>query len=512
MTTELYQKALEIVDSLTRESNGKPVEKLSELKTTLETLRDEQKEIIYRNFCPFDYKYRDEALEPILSAEAEIKAYATVQTALMKGLYKFGLATEQNVKELEEAVNKIKASRVYYLEDNVTKHDINALNRALEELVSEDTARKIHPGTTSYDIIDTARAFMYKRAIKEVTQLRELKILGTLLNLSEKHAEQVQVGRTHGQWTSPTTFGYVMATYANAFAYTMDNLDRATNGLEGKIAGIVGTHASPATIVGKENALEFERYVLEDVLGLKQSKASSQITRREPLMDLGNSIVAMENVLADMSNSMRHLQRTEIAEVGEFYEKNMQVGSSADPNKQNPINFENAQGMSSIVKAGQSLLYQIGVSDHQRDLTNSVIARFEPIHMILGLNNSLKRLDKTMGKLLVHKENMNRHVAESGKYSKAECMTTILKKYDFPDAHETVRKWSIKAKENERDLLHVAELDENFKNLWESKFTMEEKEYLTYISKYTGLASEKTKAIVKELREKFNLKAPTNLQ
>ncbi|RMF55511.1 hypothetical protein D6745_01910 [Candidatus Woesearchaeota archaeon] len=461
-------------------------------------------ELPYTNVCPLDYRYYDPELSPVLSEWNFVKSCGIIHRALMLGLARFGRADETHVKEVEEAVERMLVHRVYDLERNVTHHDQNAVIRELSELVSADTARRLHPGTTSYDIIEPAKAMIFREAINDYFVPKMKELLTLLVDKAEEYSDRIQVGRTHGQWTSPTSFGFYIVTQARRLATQIDKLSEAIDNLEGKIAGIVGTRASIARILGgNEEAIEFERYVLEDIIGIRQCEASSQVTGKESLADLTNTIVNVATILGKLGNDLRHLQRSEIAEVGEHYAADTQVGSSADPNKQNPITAEQTAGLVPLIIGGQTAVYSLNDTDHQRDLRNSVIYRFEPTHMILMAYQQVKNMIKIFSKLSVHESNMDRHLKESGIYSIAECLNAVLKAYGFMNSHEYVRNLSVKAKKEGVPLLDVALADENINLLWKHKFTPEDRANLRDIQRYTGTAIEETRRIAEELRERY---------
>ena len=421
------------------------LEKLESIENSYQTLHQEFREQKYRNFCPLDYKYHSPELVPYISAEGEVRHCAKVQAALMEGMRKFGLAEERNVKEIRAAVPLISAADVYSLEANVTKHDQIAILVALAEYVSKDTANLMHPGTTSYDILDTARAKAYKDCMNEVFMPQAKEFLKSLVNLAEEYADQVQIGRTHDQWTSPVTFGFAVINYAKRVGDRISRIQEAADSLQGKISGIVGTHASLETVVGKGQARDFESYVL-GLLGLKPCEASTQITNKEQIIDLAHYVTTLDGVLADLSNSMRSLQRSEINEVTQSDTAKRLGGSSAEPSKNNPITFENANGLWEDVIGGMMTMYHLQVSDHQRDLRGSVQNRFEPTHIVCSTYSTLKKLTKVMNNLMVIPENMERSLKAANKYSIAEALNATLKRHRFPNAHETVKELAKKAK------------------------------------------------------------------
>lgn len=482
-------------------SSGAPTE---EIITGLDQLEKMFVESKYENFCPLDFKYHPEELVPYLTAAAEVKYCARVHAALMDGLREFGKATNQNVLEMEQAIKKVSPANVYYLEANVTHHDQIALIDDIGQHVSEDTKHKMHPGTTSYDILDTARALMYRDAMEDVFIPQSVLFLKSVVDLADTYADRVQIGRTHDQWTSPVTFGFATINYAVRIADRIREIQRSVGRLEGKISGIVGTRASPGTIVGKDNASNFEKYVLGK-LGVKPCRAASQVTHKEKIVDLAHYIASLEGVLADLSNSFRHLQRSEVGEVTQADTKERLGGSSADPSKNNPIDFENVNGLWEDVIGGMYTMYHLQVSDHQRDLRGSVQYRFEPVHMTVSTYGSLKRLTRVLNKLMVIPEAMETHLIEANKYSISEAFNATLKKYQFPGAHSTVKKLSKKAIKEGRKMLDVALEDTSIRELWDKEFTYEEKECLLDIRKYYGDAIKDTRELADELRQEFGL-------
>jgi len=487
----------------------------------------------YENFCPIDVKYRHEELIPFLSFAAEARYCVKVHAALMKGLKKYGKATEQNVKEMEEAVDKASPALIYELEDKITHHDQQAVimslrgvrTEQLEEaqkeiseelhgyfagLVSEDTARRIHPGTTSYDILDTARSMMYKDAMTKVVIPESKRLLKTLVDLAEQYAGtpedkssgRVQVGRTHGQHTSPILFSYGIMNYALRLEDRIEKLEKCTEELQGKVSGIVGTHASIGAIIGLENALEFERYALEDECHIKVCPVASQIVWREKWSDLTHYLVTLDMPIADMANTMRQLQRSEIHEVGERMGEEKRGGSSADPGKSNPINFENTSGMFEVVLVSQSIMDHTAISESQRDLRNSVMQRFEPVHATCEVYESIKRMNRVMSKLAVYPTGMDKNIKEASKFGTAEALHAILKSHLHPDPHESVRKLSLKARREDRSLVDVALEDKEIKEYW-NKFTDEEKLALTDFKTYIGVAHEKTWREINRINQKW---------
>ena len=144
---------------------------------------------------------------------------------------------------------------------------------------------------------------------------------------------------------------------------------------------------------------------------LKPAEISTQIIPPEPLSDFIHTLVSSFSVLANFSDDMRHLQRSEIAEVGEAFEEE-QVGSSTMPQKRNPINFENVKSMWKAFMPRMLTVYMDGISEHQRDLTNSCSQRYLP-ELLVAFDSSIRRMINVSSRLKVDKKNI---LSKAGNY------------------------------------------------------------------------------------------------
>jgi adenylosuccinate lyase len=259
-----------------------------------------------------------------------------------------------------------------------------------------------------------------------------------MIALREK--DTLQIGRTHGQHAEPVTFGLAVAGFASRLGGRIQQLERTAKALPGKFSGPVGAYNAAAVVL--ENPLGFEATVLSG-LGLKPAPSSSQIVEPEPLADLGHAAVSAFGVLANLSDDFRHLQRSELAEVFEFFES-AQVGSSTMPHKRNPMNFENVKSFWKAFMPRMTTLYMDQVSEHQRDLTNSASQRFFP-EMLAGLYLSSTRLNRVLGKIKVDTARMRHNFDLSKNAILAEPLYILLALHQHPDAHEAVRQLTILA-------------------------------------------------------------------
>ena len=198
---------------------------------------------------------------------------------------------------------------------------------------------------------------------------------------------------------------------------------------------------------------------------------------------------------------MRHLQRNEIAEVGEHFEAK-QVGSSTMPQKRNPINFENVKSMWKAIMPRMMTMYMDQLSEHQRDLTNSASMRFIP-ETLAGFYVSVVRLDKIMSSLAVDKSNMQKNFEMNKHMIAAEPLYILLAANGHPDAHEYVREMTLKSQSTKESLISLVKKDKSIQQ-YLKKLSKKQIEIINNPEKYTGIAAKKAEIVCsywkKELR------------
>ena len=312
----------------------------------------------------------------------------------------------------------------------------------------------------------------------------------TLLSLTQKYADTVQIGRTHGQHAVPITFGFAMAEYVARIGGSIKSLEVLSSKLKGKLSGAVGAYNALSLFV--DDPIEFEKTVL-GYLNIEPAPYSTQIIPAEYYVRLLAEMTIVANIMANLSHDMRHLQRSEIAEVREAFEDG-QTGSSTMAHKRNPWNFENVISMSKQVTAQQVNANLNLSSEHQRDLTDSASARFYGITLAC-VASMADRLDKVMSKLEVDEQNMQRNLHMSQGAIAAEPLYLLLEKYGHTTAHEITKQLAHQALESNRSLYDLASQDENIKDYF-SQFTDQERQILQEPeTHYTGLASKKSMQI-----------------
>lgn len=451
-----------------------------------------------RCFCPLDGKYAEkvEPLRDYLTAEAEWRACAHVQRTLLETRVEFGQAEQGNLDELDKALPNISPLNMALLEERVTKHDQLAVIEEIGRFVSQETKALLHPGTTSYDILDTVRSYLYKRAWHEQIRPVVAKPIAELCRLSVISSNTMQVGRTHLQNTSPVLFGGMLAGYAARLAERVEKCDAAFDDLRGKVSGIVGTGASIDMVVGEGKSIEFEEIVLEK-LGLKPDYTATQIVQKERLADVGHGIITLMSVLGDFSEDIRQMYSSAIGEVTSRDNAERLGGSSASPGKNNPIEYENVSGSVSVAQAAISVFYSLIQSDFQRDLKGSVVARYQPGMVMAQCYESFGRLGKALGQLSINEDKMAANL-EPVRQSPDEAMTAILRgegwmhsKYGV--GHEFVKKMVQTAKKSGAGLLDVCLEDGEFREVYDGLSEVKQKILNGEMEHYLGSAAERAR-------------------
>ncbi len=443
----------------------------------------------YSALDPLDSRYYDTAIACYLSERSRVAYQAYVEAALAHALAEFGVCSREIAEEIEAAAGKVSAEMVAE-EEKTTKHDVKALVNCIKAQISDEAKPYVHFGATSYDIVATALSLQLRSAVTELVLPRLIELEKTLLQLTDKYAETVQIGRTHGQHAVPITFGFAMAEYVSRLGDNIVTVRGLADHLHGKFSGAVGAYNALSLFV--DDPLKFEQAVL-GYLDLKPAPYSTQIIPAENYVRLLDELGISAGIMANLGHDMRHLQRTEIAEVREAFEAG-QTGSSTMAHKRNPWNFENVISMSKQVTA-QLVNANLNLSsEHQRDLTDSASARFYGI-VLASVASMAARLNTVMGKIEVDADNMRRNLYLSGGVIAAEPLYLLLEKYGHTTAHEVSKVLAHQALEKNQSLYEVAAADSGIADHF-AQFTDTEKKILEEPEKYyIGLAARKARAV-----------------
>lgn len=452
-------------------------------------LKPSDKDDRFSSIDPLDVRYFDSEVSQYLSERSRVSYQAYMEAALAQALADVGICSREVADEIDSAVRRIDIAAVYE-EELVTKHDVKALVNCIKAQLSEEAKPFVHFGATSYDIVSSAMALQMRAAMDEVVIPRLKTLLKTLIEMADRYADTVQIGRTHGQHAVPVTFGFVIAGYVSRLGETTQALEALTKELPGKFSGAVGAYNALSVFV--DDPFAFEESVLGYV-GLKPASYSSQIVPSEYMIRLLDELAITAGIMANVSHDMRHLQRSEIAEVREKFEKG-QTGSSTMAHKRNPWNFENVISMSKQVTA-QIVNANMNISsEHQRDLTDSASARFYVISLA-SVASMTRRLNNVMGKLEVDEDNMQKNLKLSGGAIAAEPLYLLLEKYGHTTAHEVSKALAHQALESGVSLYDALSSSADLADYLE-KFSHAERNLIQYPeTHYTGVAAERTRRI-----------------
>lgn len=446
-------------------------------------------QISYNGIDPLDGRYFDQETSRYLSERSRVLYQAFVEAALAQTLADFGICSRKSANEIEKAAREIKIEAVYK-EEQKTKHDIKALANCIKAKVSSTAQPYVHFGATSYDIIATAQALQLRDTAQKLVVPRLKQLVKILIVLSEQNAETVQIGRTHGQHALPITFGFALAEYVERLGQSMQAIEALSKELTGKFSGAVGSYNALSVFV--QDPIKFEKTLLAK-LDLNPAPYSNQIVPPESGIRLIDELVIAAGTMANLSHDMRHLQRSEIAEIREKFEKG-QTGSSTMAHKRNPWNFENVISMCKQVFA-QSINANLNISsEHQRDLTDSASSRFYPI-AFAGVASMAERLTRVMQKIEIDKDNMQKNLVLTSGAIAAEPLYLLLAKHGHTQAHEKARTLAHGAMEQEISLVEAIEQDKDAHQYWQQLRKKEQRIIVEPEKYYTGLATKKTKII-----------------
>jgi adenylosuccinate lyase len=351
----------------------------------------------------------------------------------------------------KEALNNIKRKasfsekRILEIEE-ITKHDVIAFLENVAEYVGPDS-RFIHMGLTSSDILDTGLALQMKEAmnliIDDVTEFME-----TIKERAEEHKYTAMIGRSHGIHAEPITFGLKLAVWYSEMGRNLKRLEDALDVISyGKLSGAVGTFANISPRI--------EAYVCEK-LQLKPAEASTQIIQRDRHAQYFTVLAVLAGTLEKIAVEIRHLQRTEVLEAEEAFEKG-QKGSSAMPHKKNPIGSENIAGLARLVRSNSLAAMENMALWHERDISHSSVERVIAPDSTILIDYMLKRLNRIIKNLAVYPKNMetNLNKLKGLIFSQQVLIKLAAKGLMRQKAYEMVQRNALKVWDTGRDFKDI---------------------------------------------------------
>jgi len=298
----------------------------------------------------------------IWSDENRFRTWLAVEVAATEILAEAGMVPMDAARAIRERAD-FNVNRIAEIEAEV-RHDVIAFTTAVAEIVGPH-ARWFHYGLTSNDVVDTSQALLVQQASAIIAADLE-KLSAVLERRAWEFKDTPMIGRTHGIHAEPITFGFKLA---NWYSEAQRNIARFRTAAEdmrvGKFSGAVGTfaHLSP----------ELEESICRR-LGLKAAAISSQVIQRDRHAAYLATLAVIACTLDKIATELRHLQRTEVREVEEFFSEK-QKGSSAMPHKRNPITLEQISGLARVVRSNAQAAFENVALWHERDISHSSVER-----------------------------------------------------------------------------------------------------------------------------------------
>ena len=338
-------------------------------------------------------RYTRKEIKSIWEDKNKYSLWLKIELAAAEAMEKLKIIPK-GVSRKVKSKAKINVKRILQIEENV-KHDVIAFLTSITEKVGKE-ARYLHKGMTSSDVLDTCFNLQLKQSgqilIKDIDQL-----LLSIKRQALKHKYTMCIGRSHGIHAEPITFGLKMLTFYQEFLRNRKRLENSIQEISTcAISGAVGTFANVDPRV--------EKYVAKK-LKLKIEPISTQVIPRDRHAQFFSTLGIIASSIERFATEIRHLQRTEVLEIEEFFEKK-QKGASAMPHKKNPILSENLTGLARLIRSSVIPALENISLWHERDISHSAVERNIGPDATIALDFALTRLANVVKNLNIYPKKM----------------------------------------------------------------------------------------------------------
>ena len=342
-------------------------------------------------------RYSRPLMEKIWNNENRFKIWFEIEAHAAEGQAKEGVIPKSAAKKIRD-LGKFEIGRIDEIEKK-TKHDVIAFLTNLSENIGEE-ARFLHQGMTSSDVLDTALSIQMVQSTEIL--LKDInKLLLSLKKRAFEHKKTLCIGRSHGIHAEPTTFGLKLAGFYAEFERNYERLLAAKKEISiCAISGAVGTFANISPSV--------ESYVAKK-MGLEVETISTQVIPRDRHAAWFSCLSLVASSIERLSTEIRHLQRTEVREVEEFFSLG-QKGSSAMPHKRNPVLSENLTGLARIIRASLIPAMENVALWHERDISHSSVERVFAPDASIALDFAITRMTGIIDNLLIYPKKMRENM------------------------------------------------------------------------------------------------------
>ena len=374
-------------------------------------------------------RYSREEVKGIWNDFNKYSIWLKIELAAAEAMEKLKIIPQGVAKKVKKKA-KINVQRILKIEEKV-KHDVIAFLTSITERVGRE-AKYLHKGMTSSDVLDTCFNLQLKQSgeilLKDLNQL-----LYSIKKQAKKHKYTVCMGRSHGIHAEPITFGLKMLTFYQEFMRNKKRLENSINEISTcAISGAVGTFANVDPRV--------EKYVARK-LKLKVEPISTQVIPRDRHAQFFATLGIIASSIERLAIEIRHLQRTEVLEVEEFFGKK-QKGSSAMPHKKNPILSENLTGLARLIRSSVTPALENIALWHERDISHSAVERNIGPDTTIALDFALVRLNNVIKNLNIYPKKMidNLSLTNGIFFSQRVLLELTANGYSREDAYKIVQK------------------------------------------------------------------------
>jgi len=396
-------------------------------------------------------RYSRECMRDIWSQENKYRTWLDIEIKACEALCELGTVPAAALANIKKKA-AFDVRRIEEIEET-TRHDVIAFTTCVAEYVGED-ARYIHWGLTSSDILDTSFSMLLREASNIILQDID-DLLAVLKERAMEHRMTVMIGRSHGIHAEPVTFGIKMALWYDEMKRQRERMQRAMDAVSvGKLSGAVGTFAHNPPFV--------EEYVCRE-LGLRPAPVATQVIQRDVYAEFFTTIAVIGASIEKFAVEIRHLQRTEVSEVSEYFSAG-QKGSSAMPHKKNPILSENISGLARLLRGNALAAIENVALWHERDISHSSVERVIGPDSTILLDFMLVRFTGLMRSLIVYPEAMQKNLELSRGlyYSQKILLELTLRGVSREDAYRIVQRNALAAWDRKKDfkdmVLHDSEI------------------------------------------------------
>ena len=398
------------------------------------------------------FRYNRPKIEAIWSNENKFRIWTEIECLVAVQLSNLGIIPKEAAEDIRKNA-KFNVEEINEIEKE-TNHDVIAYINNVSNYIGENS-KYFHHGVTSSDIIDTSFSIQLKQSSEIIIdQLKQL--IAELKKKSNEHKNTIMIGRSHGIHAEPITFGLKMASFYFEFKRNLKRLEFALEDVSiCSISGPVGTYNSIDPSV--------EQYVAKK-LNLRTEDISTQVIPRDRHAHFFSTLGIIASSIERLAIEIRHLQRTEILEVEEFFSEG-QKGSSSMPHKRNPILSENLTGIARYIRSAVIPSMENVALWHERDISHSSVERIFSPDITIATDFALARLTDVIKNLIVYPNNMLKNIKQLEGLHKSQSILLALtqKGLSREKAYTIVQSSAMKSWNSEEKFEDMIRLNEEIK-------------------------------------------------